>query len=33
METTFIRYYKNWSPIIARALLVATFIEDGLRLM
>jgi len=33
METTFIRYYKNWSPIIARTFLVATFIEDSFRLM
>jgi len=33
METTFIRYYKNYSPIIARTFLVATFIEDSFRLM
>ena len=33
METTFIRNYKKWSPIIARTFLVATFIEDSFRLM
>jgi uncharacterized membrane protein YphA (DoxX/SURF4 family) len=33
METTFIRSYKNYSPIIARTFLVATFIEDSFRLM
>ncbi|ORX84612.1 surfeit 4 [Anaeromyces robustus] len=33
METTLIRNYKKWSPIIARTFLVATFIEDSFRLI
>lgn len=33
MDNTFFRIYKKYSPIIARTLLVATFLEDALRLV
>lgn len=33
MDSTFFRTFKRWSPTIARTLLVATFLEDSIRLV